>query len=45
MILRNKTCGRNLLAESNQLDNFNRQLKFLKISLATYIKNKQYIEF
>jgi len=29
----------------NQLDNFNRQSKFLKISLTTYIENKQYIEF
>ena len=30
---------------SNQLENFNRRLKFLEISLTTYIENKQYIEF
>jgi len=31
--------------EFNQLDNFNRWLKFLEISLTTYIEKKQYIEF
>jgi hypothetical protein len=37
--------GESSLQESNQLDNFNRRSKFLKISLTTYIEDKQYIEF
>jgi len=31
--------------ESDQSDNFDRRLKFLKISSTTYIENKQYTEF
>ena len=31
--------------EFDQLDNFDRRLKFLKISSTTYIENKQYTEF
>ena len=31
--------------EFDQLDNFDRQLKFLEISSTTYIENKQYTEF
>ena len=31
--------------ESDQLDNFDRRSKFLKISSTTYIEYKQYIEF
>ena len=44
-ILRDETCGETSWQESDQSDNFDRRLKFLEISLTTYIENKQYIEF